>query len=362
MKKIALLAGARPNFMKIAPIMREIRKRSPSTKQILIHTGQHYDKNLSDVFFKDLGLPRPDYSLGVGSLPHGAQTGTIMIQLEPILQKTKPDLLLVVGDINSTMAGALTAVKMGIPVIHVEAGLRSGDRTMPEEINRMVTDCISSKLLTSCRDGDKNLIREGVNRRKIHFVGNVMIDSLKVALPYADKSQVLQTYGLKKRDYVCVTLHRPCNVDEPRNLLEIIAGLEEAAKKTKVIFPVHPRTLKALQKSKWKPKSRNLLITDPVGYIDFLCLLKNSAVTLTDSGGIQEETTFLGVPCLTVRPNTERPITITEGTNRLIKSDRKSIFTNIRSVLSKPFPRKRIIKYWDGKAAGRIWKIIDSFI
>ncbi|MFH0954141.1 MAG: UDP-N-acetylglucosamine 2-epimerase (non-hydrolyzing) [Verrucomicrobiota bacterium] len=359
MSKIVLLAGARPNYMKVFPLWRAIRDTMPDARPVVVHTGQHYDALMSDVFFTDFGMPKPDRFLGVGSGPHGLQTGKTMIALEPILQEEKPDLLVVVGDVNSTMAGALVGVKMGIPVAHVEAGLRSFDRTMPEEINRMVTDAVSDILLTSCRDANENLRREGIPEEKIHFVGNIMIDSLVALMPVASKSAILERLGLSPRKFVAVTLHRPSNVDDPATLRQILDALDELASSMPVVFPVHPRTRKVMGELAFTPRHAGFKILDPLGYLDFLRLESESALVITDSGGIQEETTYLGISCLTVRPNTERPITITRGTNRLVAPDRRAIVENARAALGRE-RRRPEIELWDGATAPRILAVLSS--
>jgi UDP-N-acetylglucosamine 2-epimerase (non-hydrolysing) len=367
-RRIALLAGARPNYMKVFPVWRELHDRHPDLQPVLIHTGQHYDEAMSDVFFRDFGMPAPDYFLGVGSGPHGAQTGQVMIALEAILLKDRPDLLVVVGDVNSTVAGTLVAVKMGIPVAHIEAGLRSRDRTMPEEINRLATDAISDLLLTSCRDADLNLLAEGIPAARIRFVGNVMIDSLVELLPRAQASRVLSDRLLTPRSYAAVTLHRPSNVDEPERLLMLMDQLSALAREMPVVFPLHPRTRKMLEASGFRlPDARDsvpqhgtpgrvsgLLATEPLGYLDFLRLQSEAAVVITDSGGVQEETSFLGIPCLTVRPNTERPITITQGTNRLVDPAQESLATAAREAMHRRPGQPPVMEGWDGRAATRI--------
>lgn len=353
-KRIALLAGARPNYMKIYPLWREMHDAyAGSLIPVIIHTGQHYDPLMNDIFFRDLGMPKPDYFLGIGSGRHGDQTGRTMIALEELFLKDRPDLLVVVGDVNSTVAGTLVAVKLGIPVAHVEAGLRSGDRTMPEEINRLVTDAIADLLFTPSRDGDENLLREGVAREKIHFVGNVMIDSLIRLLPEAEKSPVLQTLGVQPGAYVAVTLHRPSNVDDATRLLGIMRSLESVAAHQPVVLPLHPRTRKMLEASAFRSTHPNLIICDPLGYLDFLRLQSAAALVITDSGGVQEETSYLGIPCLTLRPNTERPITITQGTNRLLDPNREDLtFASLQAVKQGIKPAR--IEGWDGHAAARI--------
>lgn len=315
MKKILHVVGARPNFMKIAPIMREMAKHPDQLEQILVHTGQHYDANMSQVFFEELDLPRPDVNLDVGSGTHAWQTAQIMQRFETVLMDYKPDWVLVPGDVNSTIACALVAGKMGVKVAHVEAGLRSFDRTMPEEINRVLTDQISDLLLTPSRDADENLLREGIAPEKIRFVGNVMIDTLVRLLPKAEVRwpPLRDQYHLDH--YILVTLHRPSNVDEPETLTEIMAALMEISRKIPVLFPVHPRTRSRISTLDLPHNNNRLILTEPMGYLDFLALQMHAALLLTDSGGIQEESTYLGIPCLTARSNTERPVTVTHGTN-----------------------------------------------
>ncbi len=362
MRTIALLAGARPNYMKIYPLWREMHDhRSERLKPVIIHTGQHYDPLMNDIFFQDLGMPQPDHFLGIGSGTHGVQTGRAMIALEELFMKERPDLLVVVGDVNSTVAGALVAVKMGIPVAHVEAGLRSGDRTMPEEINRLATDAISDLLLTPSRDADANLLREGIAPEKIHLVGNVMIDSLVHLLPQAEKSTILETTGVTKGKYVAVTLHRPSNVDDPKNLMNIINALEVVTKHLPVVFPIHPRTRKILEQSDSKIQNLNSKIIAPLGYLDFLKLQSSAALVITDSGGVQEETSYLGIPCLTLRPNTERPITITHGTNRLVNPATESLATLAMETLRAP-RQTSPIEWWDGNAAVRILDVLEKHL
>jgi len=360
MKKIILLAGARPNYMKIFPVWREIKSRQAGLDPVIVHTGQHYDAVMSDIFFRDFGMPPPDHFLGVGSASHAIQTAKVMTALEPLLEKIRPDLLVVPGDVNSTLAGALTGVKMGIRVAHIEAGLRSSDRTMPEEINRIVTDSISDILFTSCRDADENLLREGIPPEKIFFVGNVMIDSLCRILPAAEKSDVIRRLGLTPREYFAVTLHRPSNVDEPAMLERIMVMLGRVAATAPVIFPVHPRTRSVLQKHKLKcPAGVTLL--DPMGYVEFLALMAGAGTVVTDSGGIQEETSFLGIPCLTLRPNTERPVTIREGTNRLLNLEANPVETVLEKFSARHDAKPAGIDGWDGHAAQRIVDALEKY-
>jgi UDP-N-acetylglucosamine 2-epimerase (non-hydrolysing) len=358
MKRIVLLAGARPNYMKVFPIWKALAPYRDTLKPVLVHTGQHYDALMSDVFFRDFGMPPPDHFLGVGSGPHGLQTARTMIALEELFLANRPHGLVVVGDVNSTAAGALVAAKLGIPVAHVEAGLRSFDRTMPEEINRMVTDAIADLLLTSCRDADRNLLREGVAPERIRFVGNVMIDSLVQLLPRADASPVLDTLKLAEGRYAAVTLHRPSNVDEPARLQRILNQLQELARSMPVVFPVHPRTRKTIAGSGFQFQVPGLQVIDPLGYLDFLRLQSAAALVITDSGGVQEETSFLGIPCLTVRPNTERPITITQGTNRLVDPEQQNLAEAAREALANRRPRPTL-EGWDGRAAERVCTILE---
>jgi UDP-N-acetylglucosamine 2-epimerase (non-hydrolysing) len=352
--KIVHVVGARPNFMKIAPIIQEMRKYPHEFEQILVHTGQHYDTNMSSVFFDELELPRPDVNLSVGSGSHAWQTAQIMARFDPILMDYKPDWVLVPGDVNSTIACALVAAKLGVKVAHVEAGLRSFDRTMPEEINRVLTDQISDLLFTPSRDADENLLREGIAPEKIRFVGNVMIDTLNKLLPKAETRWASLRCKYHLDSYVLVTLHRPSNVDEPDNLSEIIAALIEISQVISVLFPVHPRTHKQIKDLNPQCNNDRFILTAPMGYLDFIALQMNAAMVLTDSGGIQEETTYLGIPCLTARPSTERPVTMNHGTNRLVASRRDKLLDAVSEVLNTPMIRKSPPELWDGMAAMRI--------
>ena len=320
--KVILVAGARPNFMKIAPLWSEMNRLPTDFEPIILHTGQHYDYEMSKVFFEDLDLPEPHYFLGVGSGTHAEQTGKIMVEFERVIQSENPAMVVVFGDVNSTLACSVTAKKLVIPVAHVEAGLRSNDMSMPEEINRKVTDAISDILFTPSKDADENLIQEGVERSKIHFVGNIMIDSLVSVLKGIDQSyedKVFHKFGLERNNFVLVTLHRPSNVDNTNNLQRIMKFLKDLSLKIPIIFPVHPRTRKSID-----GMGRHILsngkfqMVEPLRYKEFIALEKCPKFVLTDSGGIQEETTYFHVPCLTLRPNTERPITITQGTNELV--------------------------------------------
>ena len=354
--KIACVVGARPNFMKIGPVIEALRPH-PDLVPFLVHTGQHYDPGMSKVFFEDLGLPEPDVYLGVGSGSHTRQTSTVMNHLEALFESEAPDYVLVVGDVNSTLAAALVASKMRIRLGHVEAGLRSRDRDMPEEINRLVTDVVSDDLFTSCADAAPNLLAEGIPAERIRFVGNVMIDSLIRHREHAASSKVLEALGLEPKGYTLVTLHRPSNVDVPETFAGIAGALGEISRDLPVVFPIHPRTRKRVGEFGLEERLAafpDLRLVDPQGYLDFLCLMDNAALVLTDSGGIQEETTFLGVPCLTVRENTERPVTLTEGTNVLVGTDPERILAEGRKVLAGEGKTGRIPELWDGKSGERI--------
>lgn len=353
--KIIFVAGARPNFMKIAPLMVEFKKH-PLIKTLLVHTGQHYDKKMSQVFFDDLKIPKPKINLGIGSGSQAEQTGKILIEFDKVLEREKPNLVVVVGDVNSTVACSLAAAKRGIKVAHVEAGLRSFDWTMPEEINRVLTDKLSDSLFCTEESGVKNLRAEGINKSKIFFVGNVMIDTLLANKKSAEKSQILKTLKIAGKKYAVLTLHRPSNVDDKKNLDKLVATAQKIAKKIPVIFPVHPRTQKNM--AAWKIPGTGIDIIQPLGYLDFLKLMSDAQMVLTDSGGIQEETTILGVPCLTLRQNTERPVTVKEGTNQVIGMDEKKILAAVSKILTRQVRKKRTPRLWDGKAAQRITSII----
>jgi UDP-N-acetylglucosamine 2-epimerase (non-hydrolysing) len=355
MLRIVNVVGARPNFMKIAPLMDEMRSRPDCIDPLLVHTGQHYDDSMNEAFFRDLDIPRPALNLEVGSGSHGEQTGRIMIALEASLKDLRPDWVVVVGDVNSTMAAALVASKMLIKVAHVEAGLRSYDRTMPEEINRLVTDAVCDLLLTPSRDANENLLREGVSPNKIRLVGNIMIDSLYRNLERARDSSILDRLGIDSKQFGLVTLHRPSNVDHKQTLAGIMQALAKIARKLPVVFPVHPRTRARLEEFGFiDPQLSGLILLEPVTYLDFLCLYGKSRLVLTDSGGVQEETTALGIPCLTLRENTERPITVTEGTNKVIGSNPERIEREALEAISREPAPPRIPELWDGKTAGRI--------
>jgi len=349
------VVGARPNFMKAAPVLTALA-RSPQVRQTLVHTGQHYDANMSDVFFQQLAMPAPDLNLEVGSGSHAQQTAEIMSRLEPVLIERKPDLLLVYGDVNSTMASAVVCAKLLVPVGHVEAGLRSRDRTMPEEINRLITDQLADLLFTPSPDGDENLVREGVAPEKIHLVGNVMIDTLVRLLP---SCAAHKPPGLPER-YALVTLHRPSNVDDLPWLGLLLRALAEVSDELKVVFPVHPRTRQRIAALGPGTLPSALCLMEPQPYLSFLALQKEATVVITDSGGIQEETSFLGVPCLTLRENTERPITITKGTNVLIGRDIALMQKEVGRVLRGEKKKAAAIPLWDGHAGERIAKIVQG--
>ncbi len=366
MIKVISVVGARPNFMKVAPISRAFKNYSDSVQHYIVHTGQHYDVNMSDAFFRDLEMPQPDYFLGIGSGSHALQTAKIMMEFEQICTEIQPDLVIVVGDVNSTVACTLTAVKMGIKVAHVEGGLRSFDRNMPEEINRMVTDSICDFCFTTEESANINLKKENYSDDRIYFVGNTMIDSQYFALDLAEKSTVLEDLNLNKNEYVLATLHRPSNVDDSaqlESLIEIIEYLSDNEKR--VVLPLHPRTKKNLEKYGFISRVeaiKNLILTEPKGYIEFLALMKSCDFVMTDSGGIQEETTSLLKPCLTLRTTTERPSTITEGTNILVEPKKELILVELDKLLSGQRKTGKIPKLWDGKAAERITDIVVNRI
>ncbi len=353
-KNIHLIAAARPNFMKIAPLYHALKKEQWANP-FIVHTGQHYDLNMSDVFFQDLGLPEPDIHMGVGSGSHAEQTGQVMMAYEKILMEKQPDLVVVVGDVNSTMAATVAAVKLGIKVAHLEAGLRSFDRTMPEEINRLVTDALADILWTPSRDGDENLIREGVAPEKIIRVGNIMIDSLEMLRDKIIQQKTVEENGLKKGEYGIVTLHRPSNVDHPEILVSLCHMLKRIANDKPLVFPLHPRTRKNLEKYgllQILTQNRGICLMEPQSYVRFMNLVFHCAFVITDSGGIQEETSYLGIPCFTLRPNTERPVTVTQGTNCLCKAE--NLEEKMQSVLCGNRPEKRNIELWDGRTAQRV--------
>ena len=349
------IVGARPNFMKAAPVLRALKNDS---RQTLVHTGQHYDFNMSDIFFRELDIPSPDINLEVGSGSHARQTADIMTRLEPVVLERKPDLVLVYGDVNSTVAAALVCAKLLVPVGHVEAGLRSFDRSMPEEINRLLTDQVADLLFTPSSDADENLRREGVSSRKIHFVGNVMIDTLVRLLPRATENSLGQHSGFRFERYGLVTLHRPSNVDDPPMLMKMIQTLVEISDDLPIIFPMHPRTRERLHTLRSVPQSSGLNLVDPMSYLEFLALQRRATLVITDSGGIQEETTFLGVPCLTVRENTERPVTVEVGTNILVGQDMHRLKEEVHRILHGQGKKGRTPPLWDGRASERIAHVI----
>jgi UDP-N-acetylglucosamine 2-epimerase (non-hydrolysing) len=358
MMRVLSVVGARPNFMKLAPVDRALVKRG--VEHVIIHTGQHYDQGMSAAFFEELWIPAPDHHLGVGSASHAQQTAAVMQRLEPLLLDLRPDLLLVYGDVNSTLAAALVAAKLQLRVGHVEAGLRSGDWTMPEEINRVVTDRLSEMLFLPSRDAAENLSAEGIASDRMHFVGNVMIDTVAWALPQALKLNAAARYGVAGHPYAVVTLHRPSNVDDAGVLRELLDALGRLAAKVPVLFPVHPRTRTRITELGGRgrhprgSKEHSLELLEPLGYLEMLSLVTGAALVVTDSGGLQEETSFLGVPCITVRPNTERPITCTHGTNRLVLPRRDALLAAAERALGRRSPARPVIERWDGRAAERI--------
>jgi UDP-N-acetylglucosamine 2-epimerase (non-hydrolysing) len=368
MKRVAVIAGARPNFIKIAPLMSELKKKKVLFETLLIHTGQHYDFTMSEIFFRNLKIPEPDIFLNVGSASHAVQTSKIMTAFEKVILREKPDLIIVVGDVNSTLACSIVAAKLNIKIAHVEAGLRSFDRTMPEEINRIVTDSLSDYLFVSEESGVRNLHREGVNPQKVYFVGNIMIDTLMSNIKKIDKSDILNRVPLKTGDsnlkagsYSVMTLHRPSNVDSEGSLSEVYDILEAISEKIKIVYPVHPRTKKMIKTLKFLNKFEeldNFVMIEPLGYIDFIKLAKESSFVLTDSGGIQEETTILNIPCITMRENTERPVTVREGTNYLAGRDKNKIMRLLNTVIRGKAKESKNPKFWDGKTSGRIVKVL----
>ncbi len=361
MKKIMLIAGARPNFMKIAPMARAFDNCPKQIAYKIVHTGQHYDANMSDVFFEELGIRHPDYHLGAGGGSHARQTAKIMTGFEQICEKDRPDLVIVVGDVNSTLACSIVAKKLCIEVAHVEAGLRSFDLTMPEEINRMVTDSISDLFFVTEEQGLENLLKEGKPQEKIHFVGHVMIDNLFFQLKKLESMDTAPfpttTFKKARKGYGVVTLHRPSNVDDKKTLETIFNTLNQISERLPLIFPIHPRTRKNMEAFHITPGS-NIELTQPLSYMEFLNLWKDSRVALTDSGGLQEETTALGIPCLTIRENTERPITVTKGTNELMGTSSFKILTAFDRIMNNEWKTGQKPKFWDGRAAERIAKLI----
>ncbi len=355
--KLIHVVGARPNFMKAAPVMAALAKQENVT-QLLVHTGQHYDRNMSEIFFEQLGLPQADINLGIGSASHAVQTAKTMMAFEPLIIEQKPDWVLVYGDVNSTVAAALVCAKLNVPIAHVEAGLRSFDRRMPEEVNRLMTDQVADLLFTPSADGDEHLLKEGVAPEKIKLVGNVMIDTLVRLLPKAQAGwEVLQNkFNLDK--FGLITLHRPSNVDDPDMLEQILTTLDAIGEQLPLLFPIHPRTRKRIADQNLGHLLRHIQLSDPLGYLDFLALQANATVVITDSGGIQEETTYLGTPCLTVRENTERPITMTLGTNVLVGQDMARLRSEVDKILSGSAKQGTIPPLWDGHAGQRISEIL----
>jgi len=360
--KVLNVVGARPNFMKVAPIHEEFLRRS-FFKSLIVHTGQHFDKQMSDIFFRQLGLPVPDVNLGVGGGSHAEQTARIMIAFEKVLRQEKPDLVTVVGDVNSTLACGLVAAKCQIPVAHVEAGLRSGDRRMPEEINRVLTDRLSDYLFVSEPSGVKNLQSEGISKDKIFFTGNVMIDSLLRFRGKAAEVGILEELKLSPKRFILMTMHRPSNVDSEKSLRRLLRLIEQVSSLQPIVFPIHPRTFRQFQAfnlSEVLSRNHRVFLLQPVGYLEFLKLMENAAVVITDSGGVQEETTYLQVPCLTVRENTERPATIEYGTNELIPLDADHVTARVAEILEGKKRHGRIPPLWDGRAAKRIVDVFSS--
>ncbi len=367
MPQIVHIVGARPNFMKAAPVIAALERR-PGVTQALIHTGQHYDKNMSDIFFEELGMPRPDINLEVGSGSHAVQTAQIMLRFEEVVLAQRPDLVLVYGDVNSTVATALVCAKLGIRVGHVEAGLRSWDRSMPEEINRLLTDQMADLLFTPSADGNEHLLREGIAAEKIHLVGNTMIDTLVRLLPVAEARWPelrhrlpLEMESPKNDHFGLVTLHRPSNVDEPEQLGRIMQALQQIARDIPIIFPVHPRTRQRLHNLDMCRQCPDLHLVEPLGYLAFLALQRYATVVITDSGGIQEETTYLGVPCLTLRENTERPVTITHGSNILVGRDPQRLLDETARILNTGSKPGQVPPLWDGQAGERIADVICTY-
>jgi len=355
--KLLIIAGARPNFMKIAPICRELDKQK-NINYIIVHTGQHYDNKMSDLFFKQLEIPEPKYNLNVGSDTQARQVASIMIKFEDVCLTEKPDAILVVGDVNSTMACSIVAAKMNVKIIHLEAGLRSFDKKMPEEINRMLTDSITDIYLTPSEDANQNLIREGVPKNKIFCVGNIMIDTLFQFLPHASKTNILSHLNIKEKAFILVTLHRPSNVDNVNQLTEILKLLKRTALKCPVVFPIHPRTLKIITDNKLNKLADKILLLEPLGYLDFLHLQSKALLVITDSGGVQEETTVLKIPCITLRENTERPITVEIGTNIIVGNNYIFAEELIDNAINGKWKKSQTPELWDGKTAVRIVQVL----
>lgn len=365
MKKVISVVGARPNFMKVAPLHRAFGKYRDRIRHLIVHTGQHYDEAMSKVFFEDLELPQPDFYLGVGSGSHAQQTAKIMVEFEKVLELEKPDIVVVVGDVNSTVACSLVSAKMQIRVAHVEAGLRSFDRTMPEEINRLLTDSLAQFLFVSEPSGMRNLKREGVDDGKMFLVGNIMIDSLIHYLQKARSYDMVNKLKLRPHQFILVTLHRPSNVDGRENLGKIFSIFQQLSKDAFIVFPVHPRTRKMIEEHGLNGHGEsieNLQLLDPLGYLEFLSLMEQAGLVITDSGGIQEETTYLGVPCLTLRNNTERPITVEIGTNELCGLEAGRVVSRGREILQGKTKQGKIPELWDGKTAERITEILAQSV
>lgn len=357
--RVLHVVGARPNFMKIAPVMRAITARK-RLEQRLVHTGQHYDHKMAEVFFEQLGLPRPDDYLGCGGGSQAEQTGAVMVRFEQVIAANRPDMVVVVGDVNSTLAATLVAAKAVVPVAHVEAGLRSRDMTMPEEINRLVTDRLSSLLLTPSRDGDENLLAEGVPADRITLVGNVMIDTLLEHRPRAPWRDVSAAYEITDRGYAVLTLHRPANVDDAANLGGLLDRIRPLAERMPILFPIHPRTRRRIDEHGLQDRLSGFRLVDPLGYLEFLAVTDHAACVLTDSGGIQEETTVLDVPCFTLRDNTERPVTVTEGTNTLVGADGRDLPAALDDFFRTGGKRGRVPELWDGKAGDRVAAAVEG--
>ena len=356
---ILSVVGARPNFMKVAPVIRALE--AVGARQLLVHTGQHYDRNMSKIFFEELAMPEPDIYLGVGSDSHARQTARIMTAIEEVLGEHRPDLVIVAGDVNSTAATALVTSKVLVPLAHVEAGLRSFDRQMPEEVNRVVVDHLSDLLFTTEASGETNLLREGVDKERIHFVGNCMVDSLLGHLDRALEGSPWQSFGFDEQAYALLTLHRPSNVDDPETLRSLLGTLAEVAEKVPILFPVHPRTRQRIADSGVElPPSFHL--AEPLPYLTFLGLMARARLVLTDSGGIQEETTALNVPCLTLRWNTERPITVEQGCNRLVGTDPEQIHAGVAEILGGRWGEAQRPALWDGRASERIASVVEDFL
>jgi UDP-N-acetylglucosamine 2-epimerase (non-hydrolysing) len=360
-KTIMHVVGARPNYMKIAPLMEALRG-VPGIRQVLVNTGQHYDEAMSKSFLRELALPPPDRNLEVGSGSHAVQTAKVMIGFEDACLQERPDLVVVVGDVNSTMAASLVAAKLQIPIAHLEAGLRSFDHTMPEEINRIVTDRLADLLLTPSADGDENLLKEGVPKEKIHLVGNIMIDTLMRHLPMATLARIADRVPVTDKGYGVLTLHRPSNVDDPAVLRRILDAIAAIARDMPIVFPVHPRTRERLRTFGMNDLLERVTLTDPFGYIDFLSLTSHARIILSDSGGLQEESTALGIPCLTLRENTERPVTISLGTNRLVGTQTQAILDGYRDAIRHEHDPHRKPPLWDGHTAERVAAVLQGFL